>query len=80
MEEVCDTFTEVGVKEPNWLAVSSNLGLNLLGQVSAEELCQAWYNPSWKKLSVALQGLHGYQKVAELAKKKAGVGVVYVFS
>ena len=78
MEKVCDTFTEVGINEPNWLAVSNNLGLNLLGQVSAGELWQAWHNPSWETMSRALGQLRGYHKVAEVAKKNAGVCVVLV--
>ena len=76
MEKMCDTFKEVGIKEPNWQVVSSKLGLVLYGQVSAAELYRAWDNPSWRKLSQALERLPGYQKVTEQAKIKAGVSMV----
>ena len=75
MDEMRDTFKEANVKEPNWQTVSSNLGLVMYGQVSVVEFYQAWRNPSWEKLSHGLEKCHKYQRVAELAKKKAGVCV-----
>ena len=70
-----DTFKEADVEEPNWQTVSSNLELVMYGQVSVTEFYQAWRNPSWEKLSHALEKSHEYHQVAELAKKKAGVCV-----
>ena len=70
-----DTFKEADVEEPNWQTVSSNLKLVMYGQVSVTEFYQAWRNPSWEKLSHALEKSHEYHQVAELAKKKAGVCV-----
>ena len=74
MEKMCETFKEAQIEEPNWLDVSSKLGLSLCGQVSSAELYQAWSKrgPSWNKLFQALQKFDGYQQVAKQAKKKAG--------
>ena len=72
---MCDTFKEVELKEPNWQTVSTKLGLDLYGPVSAEELYQVWcqHVPSWVKLSQALGKFQRYTRVADLAKKKAGM-------
>ena len=72
---MCITFKEVQLEEPNWQTVSKKLGLDLYGQVSADELYQAWYkhSPSWEKLSQALERIQGYKEVAKQAKKKAGM-------
>ena len=69
-----DTFKEVGIEEPDWQQVSSNLQLVLYGQVSLTELYEAWCkcDPSWTKLSQALEKFPEYQRVARQAKKKAG--------
>ena len=75
MEKMCETFKEAKIDEPNWLEVSSKLGLALYGQVSSAELYQAWSKrgPSWNKLFQALQKYDRYEQVAKQAKKKAGV-------
>ena len=75
MEKMCETFKEAKIEEPNWLEVSSKLGLALYGHVSSAELYQVWSKrgPSWMKLFQALQKFDGYQQVAKQAKKKAGV-------
>ena len=75
VETMCSTFKEVKLEEPNWQTVSKELGLDLYGQVSAEELYQAWckHNPSWEKLSQALGKFPRYKQVAKQAKKKAGM-------
>lgn len=69
-------------REPNWKTVSSKLELNLHGQVSAEELYQAWCKcgPSWKNLSQALTEFPKYTRVLEKARKKAGMSVLHVIS
>ena len=75
VEKICEMFKEAKTEEPNWLEVSSKLGLALCGQVSSSELYQAWckHRPSWMTLFQALQKFDGYQQVAKQAKKKAGV-------
>ena len=75
MDEIHDTFKEANVEEPNWQTVCSNLKLVMYGQVSVTEFYQAWRNPSWEKLSRALEESQEYHRVAELAKMKAGVCV-----
>ena len=78
LANVCDTFKEVGIGEPDWQEVSRNLKLGLYGQVSFTELYEAWCkcDPSWEKLSYALGKFTEYQQVAKQAKKKAGVCVM----
>ena len=78
---MCDTFKEVGIQEPDWQKVSSNLKLVLYGQVSVTDLYEAWYkcDPSWEKLSHALGKFTKYQQVAKQAKKKAGVSMITAF-
>lgn len=75
VETMCSIFKEVELKEPNWQTVSKQLGLDLYGQVSAEELYQAWctHSPSWERLSQALGKFQEYKEVAIKAKKKAGM-------
>ena len=84
-EKMCEMFKEAKIEEPNWLEVSSKLGIVLYGQVSSTELYQAWCKrgPSWNKLFQALQKFDGYQQVAKQAKKKAGVAdhvILYPFA
>ena len=75
LANVCDTFKEVEIEEPDWQEVSSNLELVIYGQVSVTELYEAWCKcgPSWEMLSQALGKFSEYQQVAKQAKKKAGV-------
>ena len=81
VDEIRDTFKEALNEEPNWQKVSSNLGLDLSGQVSVTEFYQAWckYDPSWEKLSQALEKFDEYQQVANQTKKNTGVGVLYKY-
>lgn len=75
VKTMCSIFKEVTLEEPNWQTVSKQLGLDLYGQVSAEELYQAWctHSPSWERLSQALGKFQEYKEVANKAKKKAGM-------
>ena len=80
LPNMCDTFKEVGIDEPDWQKVSSNLKLVLYGQVSVTELYEAWYkcDQSWEKLSHALGRFTEYQRVAKQAKKNAGMCMMNV--
>ena len=79
--EVCNIFKEVGIEEPDWQTVGSELGLELYGHVSVAELYNAWCNcdPSWEKLSQALGKFPKYHEVAGQAKKKAGASDFFSF-
>jgi len=81
VKEICQTLKEAGIENPNWQKVSSNLEVELYGQVTAEEFYQSWckYHTSWEKLSRALKKFHGYHNVAKLAERNAGINVVKNF-
>ena len=71
------TFLEAGVEVPeNWREIGVQLGLQLIGKLSAAEFFKGWREksftnkPSWVNLADALQGMEGYQHAAILAMMK----------